>query len=225
MWGASGWPRARGEPSAAEVGKLLAEPERVLVEEGVAEVHRRPLVEVAVEHGRCRRGEGVRQTPTFLPTPGPRKGQDPTTDPTTVSPYPAAGKQKGSGGSRSTRSGWSLASAGSVADGQTDRQTGARNNPGVSLGAAPVASGSLGAKEQHCRHPGPKVKQLTGDLASEPGPILASDSRSQQIPGNPLPGWRGQRRSGTLARGSAPPRPAQSASPCPTAAGWGWTLA
>ena len=125
--------------SAAEMLKLLAQPERVLVEERVAQVHRRPLVEVTVEHSCCREGRGVRKggrTPTFAPPQAPQKGQDPTRDPTAASPYPAAGKQTGSAGLRSTRSGWSPASAGSEADGRTDR-----NKPGVSLGAAPHASG------------------------------------------------------------------------------------
>lgn len=165
-------------------------------------MHRRPLVEVTVEHSRCGR-EGGEGGPPTSPPQAPRKRQDPTWDPATTSPYPTAGKQKGSAGLQSTRSGRSPATAGS----ETDRQTGAKNNPRVSFGGSnlclrlPQPGVLLGTGQgRRCwlrgAAPPPQRLSSSGDLASEPGPILASDFRSLQIPINPLPGWRGQHRGG-----------------------------
>jgi len=87
-------------PSTAEVSKLLAQPERVLVEEWVAQVHRSPLVEVAVEHSRCGRegGEGAGTKLGGVPQAADRAVPAASVS---VSPYPAAGKQTVSAGLRS----------------------------------------------------------------------------------------------------------------------------
>lgn len=79
-------------PSTTEVSKLLAQPERVLVEEWVTQVHRSPLVEVAIEHSRCGKkgGEGTGTKLWGVPQAGDRVVPAFSAS---VSPYPAAGKQ------------------------------------------------------------------------------------------------------------------------------------
>lgn len=78
--------------STTEVSKLLAQPERILVEEWVTQVHRSPLVEVAVEHSRCenKEGEGTGTKLWGVPQAGDRAVPAASAS---VSPYPAAGKQ------------------------------------------------------------------------------------------------------------------------------------
>lgn len=192
-----GSPRARGEPSAPELRKLLAQPERVLVEEGIPQVHRRPLVEVTVEHGRCGRegARGVRGSPHLHPHRLPERGRTPARDPAPMRPYPAAEKQKVSAGLRSTRSGWSPATAGSEADRQTDREESGITRASVWGQPAPRLCTGQGRR---CRPgeqpPSPKVKRLRG-FSRRAGTLKLQTSRSSQIPVNPLPGGCGQHRA------------------------------
>lgn len=158
-----------------------------------------------------REGAGVRVGPHLGPHSLPEKGQDPTREPATVSPYPAAGKQKGSAGLRSTRSGWSLATAGS----ETDRQTGARENPSVSLGAVHGPGATLPAwgaapRAQRLSSSG-GFSQRVGTYSSFRLQILANPHQSPA-----RMAWAAPARPPARApwHGAAP-GPAQSASPVP----------